>query len=143
METYERLRHFRKSLNLSQSAFGEKLGVSRDVINNIELNRLAKPEQKEPLYKLVCKTFGLSEEWLRNGTGDMFVQLSKEDEIAQFVEDLINCEDDSFKKRFVSALSVLDESEWEVLEKIANNLVKHKELIPFSGKNLKNLNNQY
>ena len=37
MEIYERIRELRKDyLNLSQAAFGEKLGVNRDVINNIE-----------------------------------------------------------------------------------------------------------
>ena len=39
MEIHERIQHVRKSLDLSRRAFGEKLGVSGDVINNIENNR--------------------------------------------------------------------------------------------------------
>lgn len=75
METYERVKELRKNhLRLSQSAFGERLGVSRDVIKNIELNALAKPEQKLSLLKLICKEFGVNEEWLLNGTGSMFAQ---------------------------------------------------------------------
>lgn len=128
-----RIIHLRQSLDLSQDTFGSKIGVTKSTVSLIERG-LRTPSDRT--VRDICREFSTSEEWLRNGTGDMFVQLSKEDEIAQFVENLINCEDDSFKKRFVSALSVLDESEWEVLEKIANNLVKHKELIPFSGKKL-------
>ena len=72
METYERIKELRKNhLKLSQAAFGEKLGVNRDVISNIENNRLAKPEQKLPLMKLICKDFSVNEEWLLNGIEPM------------------------------------------------------------------------
>lgn len=75
METYERIWELRKKhLKMSQAAFGERLGVNRDVINNIENNRLARPEQKLSLYKLICSEFNVNEEWLLNGTEPMFVQ---------------------------------------------------------------------
>lgn len=69
MELYERIKYLRKDiLNMSQEEFGAELGVNRDVINNIERNRLKKPEQKEPIYQLICTKFDINEEWLRNGT---------------------------------------------------------------------------
>lgn len=75
MEIYERIWTLRKKhLKLSQAAFGEKLGVNRDVINNIENNRLSRPEQKLSLYKLICSEFNVNEEWLLNGTEPMFTQ---------------------------------------------------------------------
>lgn len=75
MEIYERIRILRKKhLKMSMESFGEKLGVSRDTINNIELNRLARPDQKMSLYKLICSTFNVNEEWLLNGTEPMFAQ---------------------------------------------------------------------
>lgn len=75
MEMHERIRELRKNhLKLSQTAFGEKLGVSRDVIKNIELNALAKPEQKLSLIKLMCKEFSVNEEWLLNGTEPMYIE---------------------------------------------------------------------
>lgn len=75
MELYERIRELRKNhLHLSQTDFGKKLGVSRSVINNIELNALAKPEQKLSLLKLICKEFSVNEEWLMNGTEPMFIE---------------------------------------------------------------------
>lgn len=53
MEMHDRIRELRKNhLNLSQEAFGERLGVSRSVINNIERNALARPEQKLSLIRL-------------------------------------------------------------------------------------------
>ena len=35
----ERIKQIRKALNLSQDDFGKKLGVTRGVITNIELNK--------------------------------------------------------------------------------------------------------
>ena len=70
MEMFERIRKLRKEyLHLSQEEFGKRLGVSRSVIANIELNMLARPEQKEPLIKLICKEFNVNEDWLRTGAG--------------------------------------------------------------------------
>lgn len=75
LELHERIRELRKNyLHMSQTAFGTKLGVSRSVINNIELNALARPDQKLSLIKLMCKEFSVNEEWLLNGTDPMFVQ---------------------------------------------------------------------
>lgn len=74
MEIYERIMELRKNhLKMSREKFGEKLGVKRDVINNIERNRLARPEQKEPLYRLICETFHVNYKWLTSGEGEMLV----------------------------------------------------------------------
>lgn len=63
MEMYERIKDLRKNhLKLSQEAFGGRLGVSRSVINNIERNVLARPDQKLSLIKLICKEFSVNED---------------------------------------------------------------------------------
>lgn len=75
MEIYERIRELRKKhLKMSMEVFGSHLGVSLDVISNIENNRLSRPEQKMSLYKLICSEFNVNEEWLLNGMEPMFVQ---------------------------------------------------------------------
>lgn len=123
MIIYERIKELRKELGLNQEEFGERLGVSRSVIANIEYDRLKRPDQKESLYKLICKEFNVSEEWLRTGNGEMFVPLTRNQLITDFASDLI-MEDNTFKKRLVEALAKLDENEWEVLEKLAESLIK-------------------
>lgn len=73
MELYERVRELRKKhLHMSQTEFGKCLGVSRSVINNIESNALARPDQKLSLLKLICKEFSVNEEWLVHGIEPMF-----------------------------------------------------------------------
>ena len=68
----ERIKYLRKYLKLSQEAFGSKLGVSRDVINNIERGR-----NKNPISNLfiqhLCDVFYVNPDWLHTGEGEMFL----------------------------------------------------------------------
>jgi transcriptional regulator with XRE-family HTH domain len=64
----ERLKEFRKSLNLTQGEFGEKIGMTDASISHMESGRTALSEQN---IRLICLTFGVNEEWLRYGKGDM------------------------------------------------------------------------
>lgn len=66
----ERIKEIRKTNKLSQKAFGELLGVSRDVVTNIEYGRV-KP--KTLLINHICQVFNVNKEWLINGTGDMYI----------------------------------------------------------------------
>lgn len=121
MDIHERIREFRKSLKLSQSAFGEKIGVKRDVIANIELNRLANPEQKEPLYKLICKIYGLNEEWLMHGTGEQFVEL-EEDVYTKAVTE-IGVDDEKAKDAIIKYWKLSEEDKelfWRFAERFLN-----------------------
>lgn len=91
MELSDRIKYLRKEyLKKSQTDFGEMLGVKRDVINNIENNRLKNPQKQEPLYRLICSKCNLNEEWLRNGTGEMFRKELKMDETAEIVGELLS-----------------------------------------------------
>ena len=57
----------------------------------------------------------------------MFVELTRDEQIASFIGSIQANVDDSFKKRFISMLAALDESEWELLENMALKLYKDKE----------------
>ena len=117
----ERVKELRKALNLSQDEFGKRLGLTRGAITNIELN---KTELKPLLFDLICREFGVNEEWLRTGEGEMFVPLTRNQIITDFAADLIREEDGDFKKRLVEALARLDEKEREVLEGLAKKLAE-------------------
>lgn len=66
----ERIRKLRKHLDLTQEAFGEKIGVKRNTIATYEMGR---SEPSNAAVSLICKTFGVNEKWLRYGEGEMFV----------------------------------------------------------------------
>ena len=56
----------------------------------------------------------------------MFIELTRDEQIEHFVGNALKSEDDSFKKKFISMLAALDESDWEVLQKMVELLQENK-----------------
>lgn len=65
----DRIKAIRTAFQLSQREFGERLGVSRDVISNLEYGRVP---PKELLIRHICELYGVNQEWLLSGKGEMF-----------------------------------------------------------------------
>lgn len=120
----ERIKELRKSLGITQQEFADKLGLKRNTIATYEIGK-AVPSDR--VVSDLCNKYNVNEEWLRTGEGEMFVALNRTQQIAQLTADLFKGEKDSFKERLLLALAKLDESEWKVLEKIAENLAKEKD----------------
>lgn len=120
----ERLKLLRKELHITLDQFGERVGVTKSAISNIENGNRSLTEQ---MIKSICREFDVDEEWLRNGTGSMFIERTRDEEIAKFIGTIQSVDDDSFMKKFISMLAKLDESEWKLLEKMALRLTKENE----------------
>ena len=56
-----RIKAVREAFKLSQREFGERLGVSRDVISNLEYDRV---QPKELLLRHICQLYGVNEHCL-------------------------------------------------------------------------------
>ncbi|MEI3521021.1 MAG: helix-turn-helix transcriptional regulator [Anaerosacchariphilus sp.] len=117
----ERLRNIRKTLNLTLEKFGEKLGVGKTAISKLEKGENSITDQ---MMLSICREYNVNENWLRTGEGDMFIKMTRNDELSQFVGQLMATEDDSFKKRLVSALAALDENGWDILEQFLDSIQK-------------------
>ena len=63
----------RKELGLTMQEFGKNLGVSKSAISNIENGYNSLTEQ---MISSICNAYNVNEDWLRNGTGEMFVESS-------------------------------------------------------------------
>ena len=70
----------------------------------------------------ICRRYNVSETWLRTGEGNMRQKLTRNQEIAEFMGDVMNDPDDSPRKRFVSILSSLSVDEWQLLDEIAKKM---------------------
>lgn len=111
----ERVRELRKTLGLSGEKFGEKIGLKRNSLSQIETGKNNLSEQS---ILAICREFNVNEEWLRYGTGEMFKDMTLDEEIISFIGDIQWDASNTFKKRFISAIAKLNEEEWKVLEKI-------------------------
>ena len=115
----ERIKAVRKSLGLTLEKFGEKIGVTKVAISNLENGHRNLTEQ---MTKSICREFNVSDEWLRTGEGEMFLPVNRRTKIEKLVCQLLSEESDSFKNRFISVLADLTENEWEFLEEKAMQL---------------------
>lgn len=120
----DRIKTLRKALGLNQTQFGERIGVKQNTVAVYELGRAV---PSESVITLIQREFGVSEEWLRTGEGEMFVPRSREEEIAAFVHDVCGPEGTAFQRRLISLLARLTVDEWTILERIADKLADEKE----------------
>lgn len=117
----ERMRELRKALGFTQQEFADKLNIQRGSIAGYEVGRISPGSST---IALICREFNVSEEWLRNGTGEMFIPMTLDEEIASFIGDIQSDIEENFKKRFISALSKLDEDEWIFIEKFMESVLE-------------------
>ena len=112
MTENDRIKEARKSLGLTQDKFGERLGVGRSAISNIEAGSRGVTDQ---IRLSVCREFNGNEDWLRTGEGSMFVELDEDEEITKILGDILTDKPD-FRRRLISVLSRMTPDEWALLE---------------------------
>lgn len=68
----ERIREIRKAMGLTLEKFGEKLGVTRVAISNIENGNRNLTDQ---MARSICREYNVSYDYLIDGEGEMFDDL--------------------------------------------------------------------
>ena len=81
----ERIKSIRKTLGLTLEKFGDRIGLKKNSVSQIENDRNNLTEANA---RAICREFNVNEEWLKNGTGEMFA-ISEEEEVADLVSDLL------------------------------------------------------
>lgn len=120
----ERIKKLRKEMHLTQQEFADKVGISR---NNVATYEVGKSNPGEAVITLICRTFQVNETWLRTGEGEMFDNTARNNELFQWADRLAHEDDESFPKRFALALSRLDTHGWEVMARLADDIVQDRE----------------
>lgn len=116
----ERLKQLRKELKMTQQEFADKLKINRGTLANYEIG---KNTPIDAVIQSICREFDVNENWLRTGEGDMLRKRTRDEELTKFFGE-VSFGNSDFKRRFISVLSRLDESEWELLEKMARELAE-------------------
>lgn len=116
---HERIKYLRKTLDLTQQEFSDRIGVKRGAVANYEVGR---NDPTDSVVALICREFGVSEQWLRTGTGEMFPPRTRAQEIADFAADLLSDEPESTRSVVISYLMRWDADDWAA---VTNILRKH------------------
>lgn len=121
MNERERIKDLRLRLKLTMEEFGKRLGIQKSAVSKIENGSVSLTDQNRIA---ICREFGVNEDWLRYGSGDPFVKLSRDEQIEKMVNEIMRDKPESFKRRYISALAALDESGWTALEKFVDSIIE-------------------
>lgn len=102
-----------EELGIKKTHFANRLNVSQAFIS--QLTKGASSPSDRTIAD-ICREFNVNETWLRTGEGEMFVQMSRTDEISAFVGSILRGEPD-FRQKFISVLARMTPDEWQILEK--------------------------
>lgn len=120
----KRIKELRKTLNLTQQEFADKIGIAR---GNVAAYEVGKNLPSDAVITLICREWNVNEAWLRTGNGEMFLPNDRKASIEKLTRELLSEESDSFKNRFVTMLSKLSVEDWEFLEKKAIELFENQQ----------------
>ena len=122
----DRIKEVRRKSGLSQTKFGERLGVSLSAVQQWELGMTA---PRDSAIKLMSQEFGVNETWLRTGDGEPAVSKTREQELAGLFRNLMADRPESFRSMLVSTLLRFDPEgpEWAALEKLYDSICKEAE----------------
>ena len=114
----ERIKYLRvDNLHISQDALGKRLGITGAAISRIEKGERAVTEQ---MILAICREFNVNEEWLRNGTGEMFYTMSQDEELAYIVGQTLPNASKEMKDTFIAFGKLSKQftpEEWVVIRK--------------------------
>lgn len=118
-----RIKNLRKQLGLTQSEFGEKIGLKGNTITNYE-NNIRTPS--DAVIYSICREFNVNEQWLRSGEGDMFLRLSRNDEIAAYVARVMKDESAYYQQKMLLFFSRLSPEMLKKLEEVAEDILSEQ-----------------
>lgn len=99
-----RIKDVRKSLNLTQVKFAERLGITQNYLTRVESGDRTPSDQ---LIRSIIREYGVNGVWLRTGVGDMFAPMTQQEELASAVGRLLRDDGDEYKRQLILAISDL------------------------------------
>lgn len=112
----ERIKAVQQHTKMTQTAFADKIGISRTALQKLQSGENNPSEQT---IRAICREFSIRRQWLEEGIGDMFVPEAEDDQIIE----------EAFAQRseFVKALFraiTKTPGGWELMEQLAENIAK-------------------
>lgn len=120
-----------RASGLTKTAFAERINVSQPHISRVASGGSA-PSDRTIVD--ICREFGVSEQWLRTGEGEMFLRLSREEEITKFAMSVIRDPDSEFQRRLLSAMARLEPAQWKLMEQMLDDLIRQRTAPPDNEK---------
>lgn len=115
----ERIKELRKTLGMTLEKFGERLGVKKAAVSKWENG----DNVSDSMFKSICREFNVNETWLRDGTGNMFVELTDRERLMKYTALLLTDTESATAKLIRSCINTYMELD-EDRKKLADEIVK-------------------
>ena len=119
----ERIKELRKALSLTQKQFGDTLNIGQTTITAYECGSRIPPART---IKDICAKFNCNEQWLVNGEGPMFIELSAEDLVDKFLAETKSLPEDAPQRMILHMMAKLPKEYWTVIEDIIDKMLEEK-----------------
>lgn len=119
----DRIKKIRKSFpeyGETQETFAKFLGIPKSNLSSYESGRRT---PSDAVVQLICEKCNTNEEWLRNGTGDMFIDEDEEFEEFSYICGKIGATDEKAKRAIMNYWQLSPDDRklfWKFIETIVN-----------------------
>lgn len=117
----ERIKEIRKSENLTQQKFAERLGIKQNTVAQYEIGRNV---PIDAIITAICREFSVNENWIRYGTGEMKSETTQKQRLSKFFGDVLATAPDD-RSAFIAALDSLPPEFWPIIVDVARGIVQN------------------
>lgn len=113
----ERVREVRKNLGLTLEKFGDKIGMKKNSVSQIENG---KNNVTDANIKAICREFNVDYIWLTTGKGEMFVD--SDDDFLEKIDRIMAGENDA-RKSMVKILVDVSDDDIQTFDRLVNQYI--------------------
>lgn len=113
----ERVREVRKNLGLTLEKFGDKIGMKKNSVSQIENE---KNNVTDANIKAICREFNVDYIWLTTGKGEMFVD--SDDDFLEKIDRIMAGENDA-RKSMVKILVDASDDDIQTFDRLVNQYI--------------------
>lgn len=110
----ERIKELRKTLSLTLEKFGQRIGVGKSTISDLENGRRSLSEH---MTKSICREFSVDYIWLTTGEGKMFVE--SDDDFFERIDRIMAGENES-RKNMIKTLLYASDADIEAFDRLVD-----------------------
>lgn len=110
----ERIKEVRKSLGLTLEKFGEKIGLKKNSVSQLENGKNSVTDAN---IKAICREFNVDYMWLTTGEGEMFVET--DDDFFERIDRIMAGENES-RKNMIKTLLYASDDDIEAFDRLVD-----------------------
>ena len=107
--------------HLKQVEFAKRVGLDQSYVSQLSSGKRVPSDRT---ISDICREFGISEEWLRTGEGEMYKPKSRNQILAEFFADVLDAKDGDPVREYCTVLASLEPEQLHQLAEVSRAMIK-------------------